>query len=125
VLYVFPPLFILGAWAWGCRETDRPAVVVIACACAVAFVPALYLAMETATELAKGSAYALAVMATSSCAMLLRIRSDPDDGGEQVEGDPPKGPSGDDPSPFPVDWDDFERRYWDEVKRRQRPRVPA
>jgi hypothetical protein len=125
VLYVFPPLFILGAWAWGCREADKERILMLACVCSVAFVPTLYWAMETAHELAKGSAYALAVMATSSCAMLLRIRSDPDDGGEQVEGGPPKGPSGDDPSPFPVDWNDFERRYWDEVHRRGRDRVPA
>ncbi len=125
MLYVFPPLFILGAWAWGCREVDRPAIVAVACLCAVAFVPTLIWAMETATELAKGSAYALAVMATSSCAMLLRDRSDPDDGGEPVEGGPPDEPSGDDPSPFPIDWDDFERRYWGEVRRRDRNRVPA
>ena len=122
---MFPPLFILGAWVWGCREADWTAIVVIACVCGVAFVPAFIWAMETASDLSKGSAYALAVMATSSCAMLLRVRSDPDDGGEQVGSGPPKGPSGDDPSPFPVDWDDFERRYWDEVKRRERERLPA
>ena len=81
--------------------------------------------METAGELAKGTAYALAVMATSSCAMLLHDRSDPDDGGEEVDGEGPKPPSGDDPSPFPVDWDDFERRYWEEVARRERDRVPV
>ena len=125
MLYVFPPLFILGAWVWGCRESDRPLILFFACACSVAFVPTLYLALETATELAKGSAYALAVMATSSCAMLLRIHSDPDDGGERVDREPPDDPSGDDPSPFPVDWGDFERRYWAEVKRRDRERIPA
>jgi hypothetical protein len=125
VLYVFPPLFILGAWAWGCRESDRPAIVAVACISAVAFVPALIWAMETAGELAKGTAYALAVMATSSCAMLLHDRSDPDDGGEEVDSEGPKPPSGDDPSPFPVDWEDFERRYWEEVARRGRDRVHA
>jgi hypothetical protein len=125
VLYVFPPLFILGGWAWGCRDCDRPAIVTIACICAVAFVPALLWAMETATELAKGCAYALAVMATSSCAMLLHDRSDPDDGGEQPKGKGPKQPSGDDPSPFPVDWDDFERRFWEEVGHRGRDRLPV
>ena len=124
MLYVFPPLFILGAWAWGCRESDRPAIIIVACVCAVAFVPALVLAMLTAEELAKGSAYALAVMATSSCAMLLHERSDPDDGGEETEGDkPPSG--GDDPSPLPIDWGDFERRFWEEVTRRERKRIPV
>jgi hypothetical protein len=78
--------------------------------------------METATELAKGSAYALAVMATSSCAMLLHGRSDGGDGGEETGDGEPRSPSGDDPSPLPIDWDDFERRYWEEVGRRQRQR---
>ena len=118
MLYVFPPLFILGGWAWGCRDSDRQAVI------AVAFVPALIWAMETANDLAKGSAYALAVMATSSCAMLLHDRSDPDDGGEEApSGEPP--PSGGDPSPLPIDWGEFERRYWEEVGRRERERLPA
>ena len=125
MLYVFPPLFILGGWAWGCRETDRPAVVVIAVGCTVAFVPALIWAMETASELAKGCAYALAVMATSSCAMLLHSRSDPGDGGEEAGDDAPGPSSGDDPTPPPIDWDDFERRFWDEVQRRNRDRVPV
>jgi hypothetical protein len=124
VLYVFPPLFILGGWAWGCRESDRPAIVTIACVCAIAFIPALLWAMESATELAKGTAYALAVMATSSCAMLLHDRSDPDDGGEETGGDEPP-PSGGDPSPLPIDWDEFERCYWEEVRRRERDKVPA
>lgn len=124
MLYVFPPLFILGGWAWGCRDTDRTAIIVVACACAAAFVPALVWAMETATELAKGTAYALAVMGTSTCAMLLHNRSDPGDGGEEHESRP-KPPSGDDPSPLPIDWDDFERRFWDEVSRRRRNRVPV
>ena len=125
MLYVFPPLFIIGGWAWGCRESDRPAIVTIACVCAVAFIPALVWAMESATELAKGCAYALAVMATSSCAMLLHDRSDPEDGGEQTDDEGPRSPSGDDPSPFPVDWDEFERSFWDEVARRNRERIPA
>ena len=124
MLYVCPPLFVLGGWAWGCRESDRPAVVTVACVCAVAFVPALVCAIETAAELAKGSAYALAVMATSTCAMLLHQRSDPDDGGEEIDGDGPP-PSGGDPSPFPIDWGEFERRYWEEVSRRKRGRVPV
>lgn len=124
MLYVFPPLFILGGWSWGCRESDRPAIVGVTCFCAVAFVPALVWAMETASDLAKGSAYALAVMATSTCAMLLHDRSDPDDGGEEAIGDG-RPPHGGDPSPLPIDWDDFERRYWDEVRRRERDRLPA
>jgi hypothetical protein len=124
VLFVFPPLFILAAWFWGCRESDRPAIATIACVCAVAFIPALLWAMESATELAKGTAYALAVMATSSCAMLLHDRSDPDDGGEETLDDEPP-PTGGDPSPLPIDWEDFERRYWEEVKRHERERVPA
>jgi hypothetical protein len=57
--------------------------------------------------------------------MLLHDRSDPDDGGEQPKGKGPKQPSGDDPSPFPVDWDDFERRFWEEVGHRGRDRLPV
>jgi len=124
VLYVFPPLFIVGFWAWGCRDSDRPLVVAVACFCAVAFVPALVWAMETASDLAKGTAYALAVMATSFCAMLLHDRSDPEDGGEETRGDDPPRPGGD-PSPLPVDWEEFERRYWEEVGRRDREQLPA
>jgi hypothetical protein len=124
VLYVFPPLFILGGWAWGCREPDRAAIAAIAVICAACFVPAMIWAMETASELAKGCAYALAVMATSSCAMLLHSRPDGGDGGEETGGDEPGPSSGDDPSPLPIDWDDFERRFWDEVKR-SRSRIPA
>jgi hypothetical protein len=125
VLYVFPPLFILGGWAWGCREPDRMAIAGIAFICAAAFVPAMVLALETASELAKGCAYALAVMATSSCAMLLHSRPDGGEGGEETGGDEPGPSSGDDPSPLPIDWDDFERRYWAEVKRQERKRIPA
>ena len=125
MLYVFPPLFILGGWAWGCRDTDRQAIIVIACICTAAFVPALVWAMETAAELAKGCAYALAVMATSSCAMLLHSRPDHGDGGEETGDSEPRSPSGDDPSPLPIDWDDFERRFWEEVRRRGRERIPA
>jgi hypothetical protein len=125
VLYVFPPLFILGGWAWGCRETDRSAITAIACTCAIAFVPALIWAMETAAELAKGTAYALAVMAASSCAMLLHVRPDHGDGGEETGSDEPGPSSGDDHSPLPVDWADFERRFWDEVRRQRRERIPV
>jgi hypothetical protein len=125
VLFVFPPLFILAGWAWGCRDTDRPAIVVMACICAAAFVPAFICAIETAAELAKGTAYALAVMTTSSCAMLLHSRPDPGDGGEETGEGEPGSPSGDDPSPLPIDWDEFERRYWEEVRRHERERVPA
>ena len=125
MLYVFPPLFILAGWAWGCRDVDRAAITAVACACAAAFVPAFIWAIETASELAKGSAYALAVMATSSCAMLLHNRSDPGDGGEETGDNRPRPPSGDDPSPLPIDWDDFERRFWEEVRRRNRERLPA
>jgi hypothetical protein len=122
VLYVFPPLFIFGGWAWGCRENDRPAIGWIAFICAAAFVPTLAYAMLSQAEIAKGAAYALAVMATSSCAMLLHVRSDPDDGGEGPDDDDGSGPSsGDDPSPLPIDWDEFERRFWEEVSRRRRP----
>jgi hypothetical protein len=87
--------------------------------------PAMAWAMETASELAKGCAYALAVMATSSCAMLLHSRPDGDEGGEGTGDDEPGPSSGDDPTPPPIDWDDFERRYWEEVRRREREQTPA
>jgi hypothetical protein len=125
VLYVFPPLFIAAGWAWGCRDTDRTAIAWVAFVCAAAFMPAMAWAMETASELAKGCAYALAVMATSSCAMLLHSRSDGGEGGEGTGGGEPGPSSGDDPSPLPIDWDDFERRYWEEVQRREREHTPA
>jgi hypothetical protein len=101
------------------------AIAAIAFICTVAFVPAMVLAVETASELAKGCAYALAVMATSSCAMLLHSRPDSGEGGEETGGDEPGPSSGDGPSPLPIDWDDFERRYWEEVKRHERKRIPA
>jgi hypothetical protein len=102
------------------------AIGAIAVICTAAFVPAMVLAMETASELAKGCAYALAVMATSSCAMLLHSRPDGGEGGEETGGDEPGPSSGDDdPSPLLIDWDDFERRYWEEVKRQERKRIPA
>ncbi len=87
--------------------------------------PAMAWAMETASEVAKGCAYALAVMATSSCAMLLHSRPDGGEGGEGSGDDEPGPSSGDDPTPPPIDWDDFERRYWEEVRRREREQTPA
>jgi len=125
VVYVFPPLFILGGWAWGCRESYRPVVGWIAFVCAAAFAPALALALETPSEIASGAAYALSVMATTSCAMLLHERSDPGDGGEETADGGSGQPSGNDPSPLPVDWEAFERRYWKEVRRRERQPVPG
>lgn len=87
-------------------------------------IAALLWADLTQAEVAKGCAYSLVVICTSSLAMLIRSRGG-DDGlgdGEPLT-DPPPVDGDHDPPPF--DWDDFERGFWDEVERRNRERIPA
>ena len=127
MVFVVPPILILAAWRRGCRPTERPAVATIAAITTVAFFPALLWASATTSRLANAVAYALISMATASLAMLIRRRPEDDDGegGEDRDaGDGDPGSEDDGPSAPSFDWDDFERRFWQDVERRERERVP-
>jgi hypothetical protein len=120
MLFAVPPVLILAAWCRGCWEEERIAVWSVIAIATVALVPMLVWATTTDAELVDGSAYALVTVATAATAMLLRRRRRRDDGGPE-DGVEPDGGA---PEPHPVDWDDFERRFWDEVERRDRTRPP-
>ena len=120
MLFVVPPLFILAGWARGTRPADRPIVTAIAAVCAVGFVPAILIGVESGDQLAQAAAYAFAVLATTCVAMRIHPRPGPDEGGEGEPGGPLPGG----PDLVPFDWDDFERGFWADVERR-RPRVPV
>jgi hypothetical protein len=122
MLFVVPPLFILAGWARGTRPADRPIVTAIAVVCAVGFVPAILIGVESRDLLAQAAAYAFAVLSTTCLAMRLHTRPGPDDGGEEE----PENPVPGGPDLVPFDWDDFERRFWADVeRRRRRPRAPV
>jgi hypothetical protein len=116
VLFVVPPLLILGGWARGCRAEERPLVIGIAAVCGVGLIGALIWALTTHALLARGIAYSLDTLAMTALAMLLRVRRE--DGGSDSAGDP-------DSLPPEFDWDDFERGFRRELARRTRPRIPA
>jgi hypothetical protein len=122
MLFVVPAVFILGAWVRGTRPGEEPIVDGLALVCALGFVPALIIGVDSGDVLAKAAAYAFAVISTSCLAMSLRKRPGRGGGGEDPEpGAPvPEGPDG-----MPFDWDDFERSFWQDVQRRERPRVPV
>ena len=122
MLFVVPPLFILAGWARGTRPADKPIVIGIAAVCAVGFVPAIVIGLESGDLFARAAAYAFAVMCTSCLAMMLRTRPGPDDGGDEEPDEPVPGG----PDLVPFDWDDFERQFWADVERRhRRPRAPV
>ena len=120
MLFAVPPVLILAGWCRGSWEEERVAIWTVIGVATVALVPTLIWATMTDAELVDGSAYALVSVATAAAAMLLRRRRRPDDGGPENGSEPDGGA----PEPHPVDWDDFERRFWDEVKRRERERPP-
>jgi hypothetical protein len=122
VLFAVPPALILAAWGRGCRRSERPAVAACAALTTIAALPALVWALLTPGELAHAIAYALVTISTACLAMLIRRRPDRDDGRGRDEDDAPS-PAGDDDDP-PIDWDDFERRFWEDVRRRERDRPP-
>ena len=123
MLYVAPVLLIVAGRVRGCRPEERRLVALIACAATAAFVPAVLVGVLTATALVKGCAYALVVVAGAHWAMLMGPRPGREDPPGDNDEDAPDGGSDEPVSPF--DWDDFERRFWDEVRRRERDRVPA
>jgi hypothetical protein len=123
ILYVVPALMVVGGWWRGTRPEERRLALGTALITGLATIAAVLIADQTQAELAKGSAYALVVIATSSFAMLVRRRPGDDglDGPDLALDLPPDGD--DDPPPF--DWDDFERDFWGEVERQRRDRVPV
>ncbi|MEK6276843.1 MAG: hypothetical protein AABM29_02365 [Actinomycetota bacterium] len=123
ILFVVPALMIVGGWWRGTRPEERRLALGTALITGLGAIAAVLIADQTQAELAKGSAYALVVVATSSFAMLIRRRPGDDwlHGGD-VALDPP--PDWDDDRP-PFDWDRFERDFWGEVERHRRKRVPA
>jgi hypothetical protein len=128
MVFVVPPILILAAWRRGCRPTERKVVAAIAGATAIAFVPALLWAIWTTAQIPNAVAYALVSMSTASLAMLIRRRPEDDDGGDEDDRDEDDGDPGsedDGPNSPTIDWSDFERRFWKEVERRERQRVPS
>ena len=121
MLFAVPPVLILAGWCRGSWEEERTAILTVVGIATVALVPTLIWATMTDAKLVDGSAYALSSVATASAAMLLRRRRRPDDGGPDQSPEPDGGA----PDPHPFDWDDFERRFWDEVDRRSRDRDPS
>ena len=117
MLYAAPVVLILAGRIRGCRPEERRLVTIIAVAATVAFIPAVAIGVFGKLVFVKGCAYALVVVAGAHWAMLLGPRpgreDPPDDGGDSVE-----------PTP-PFDWDSFERDFWDDVRRRERDRLPA
>ena len=122
MLYVAPVLLIVAGRVRGCRPEERRLVALIAIASTAAFIPAVAVGVLSAAPLVKGCAYALVVVAGIHWAMLISPRPGREDPPADDDDAPDAG--GDEPvSPF--DWDDFERRFWDEVRRRERDRVRA
>ena len=116
ILFSVPVLMIVGAWWRGTRPQERRAALWIAVVLGIAGLGAFVWADQTAGRLARGSAYALVAMFAASVALLIRVR--PGDDG------PPRAEATEDEPP-PFDWDEFERDFWREVKRRERPRIPS
>lgn len=125
MLYAAPILLILAGRMRGCRPEERRLIGAIGIVCAVGCAVTLGASLVTEERLVKGVAYSLLVLAATHLAMLLGPR---DDHGDDDPGGPDDGDEGDPEPPDgerpPFDWDDFERRFWDEVERR-RERTPA
>jgi hypothetical protein len=117
MLYAAPVVLIVAGRIRGCRPEERRLVTAIACVTTVALVPALVAGLLADLMLVKGCAYACAVLAGTHWAMLLGQRPGRGDDGDS---------GGDQPiAPEPFDWDDFEQRFWEEVRRREREPVPG
>jgi hypothetical protein len=118
MLYAAPVVLILAGRIRGCRPEERRLVIFIACIATVAFVPATIVGVLAGMTFVKGCAYAFVVVAGAHWAMLLGRRPGREDPPDDDGGDPGE------PTP-PFDWDSFERDFWDEVRRRERDRIPA
>jgi len=113
MLYVLPAFLIAGVGLYGCRVEERRLAVIIGSAATIAFIPALVLAMTTDQRIAKGFAYALMTVAAVQWSMLLgRRRGESGESGGGEGRSLPRGPR----PPEPIDWADFERRFWDQVR---------
>jgi hypothetical protein len=124
ILYAAPIILILAGRMRGCRPEERRLIAGIGAVCAVGCAAALVASRLTASLLIEGVAYACLVMSATHLAMLLGQREDrggEGPGGSDGDGGAPQPPDGEWP---PFDWDDFERRFWDEVAKR-RDRTPA
>jgi hypothetical protein len=123
ILFAVPAMMILAGWWRGTRPAERRLVMGTAAAAGLLTLLALLWAEGTEAQLAKGSAYALMVLTTSTFAMLIRRR--PGDDGLDEDDPALDLPSDGDDDPPPVDWDGFERDFWREVERGRRTRTPA
>lgn len=123
MLYVVPSVLIVGSALFGCRPEERRLAGVIGIGAWAAFIPCYLLAEMSDREIARGFCYGLLVVGAVQLAMLSGrrrpSRGGGTDGGSGPDTDPP-APRG----PDPVDWPDFERRFWAEVGR-QRHRTPV
>ncbi len=119
MLCAIPAVLIIAAGLYGSRPEERRLLVVIGAGATIAFIPCLLIAQSTDRTVAAGFAYALMVVGATQWAMLFgRRRGQSDEGGG-------RGPDGGEPTePSPVDWPDFERRLWDEVRKSQPRRPP-
>jgi hypothetical protein len=112
LVYSLPPLMIVAGWLRGCRPAERSIAVGVAVAAGAVLAGSLLILETSGSTLSAGAAYASLGIFAGTLAMLIRSRRTPGGGEGGSDGD--HGP--DQPPPF--DWDDFERRFWDEVGRR-------
>lgn len=132
MLYVVAAVLIIGSALFGCRPEERRLAGVIGIGAWAAFVPCLVVAEMADREVARGFCFGLLVVGAAQLAMLVGRRR-PSRGGEDggADADEPLSPL----DPGPVDWPEFERRFWDEVERgpgrgspsgpRERDRTPV
>ena len=109
LLLLLPPLVIAAGGLRGCRPAERPIAIAVAASAGVVLAASLVLLDAGGSALLAGAAYSSMVIFTGALAMLIRRRPGP--GG-------PGGDGGSPGQPPPFDWDDFERRFWADVRRR-------
>jgi hypothetical protein len=112
LLFSLLPLIIITGRVRGCRPPERVVVAAIAASAGTVLAGSLILLEASGAVLAAGAAYASLAILTGALAMLIGSRPEP--GG----GDEGPGTGGGPEGPPPFDWDDFERRFWDDVRRR-------
>jgi len=110
LLLSLPPLVIAAGGLRGCRPAERPIAMGIATGAGAVLAASLLLLDAEGSALLAGAAYGSMVIFTGALAMLIRRRPGPDGPGGGGGGSPQEPP--------PFDWDDFERRFWADVRRR-------
>lgn len=118
---MIPAVLIVAAGLFGCRPEERRLMAIIATGTTLAFFPCLAIAMSSGQFIARGFVYALMVVAAIHWAMVVGRRRggrSGGDGSDRAQSPQPEGPG-------PVDWPDFERRFWDEVGSGPHCRPPA